>query len=141
MHAVICCKCLIVRKGINKMPKLQPLRIPAGWEVILNKFLEFDKENYDEDNGTWINLTQDITYLKRKNRQYVVGIDLGWYPDLDPNGVFHIQVIINENWSEPVLEFITRDRKEVVDIIENLLIKYCNDYAIYLELKQHSKKK
>ncbi len=33
---------------------------------------------------------------------------------------------------EPVLEFITRDRKEVVDIIENLLIKYCNDYAIYL---------
>ena len=51
------------------MLKLQPLRIPAGWEVILNKFLEFDKENYDEDNGTWINLTQDITYLKRKNRQ------------------------------------------------------------------------
>lgn len=121
------------------MLKLQPLRIPAGWEVILNKFLEFDME--DEDGETWINLTQDITYLKRKNRQYVVGIDLGWYPDLDPKGAFHIQVIINENWSDPVLEFITRDRKEVADIIENLLIKYCDDYAVHLDLKRHFKKK
>lgn len=122
------------------MPKLQPLRIPAGWEVILNKFLEFDKENYDEDNGTWINLTQDITYLKRKNRQYVVGIDLGWYPDLDPNGAFHIQVIINENWSECIVPLIfnafsTINRRFVIYYKETAVILWQDQKSILSNLQ------
>ena len=72
------------------MPKLQPLRIPAGWEVVLNKFSEIDIEDWPEDN---------------------IGIDLGWYPDTDPQGAFHVKVILDENWEKPVREYVTRERK------------------------------
>ncbi len=121
------------------MIKLQPLRIPAGWEIVFNKFMETDIEDYPDNSEIWMDFTEDILYLKRKNRQYLIGIDLGWYPDMDPSGAFHIKVIVDENWSEPVREYVTRKRKEAVDIIENLLLRYCGDYNVSLDLKQPKK--
>lgn len=93
------------------MPKLQPLRIPAGWEVVLNKFSEIDIEDWPEDDEIWSDFTEDITYLRRKSRKYNIGIDLGWYPDTDPQGAFHVKVILDENWEKPVREYVTRERK------------------------------
>ena len=121
------------------MIKLQPLRIPAGWEIVFNKFMETDIEDYLDNSDIWMDFTEDILYLKRKNRQYLIGIDLGWYPDMDPSGAFHIKVIVDENWSEPVREYVTRKRKEAVHIIENLLLRYCGDYNVSLDLKQPKK--
>lgn len=118
------------------MPKLQPLRIPAGWEVVFNKFLEIDIEDCPADNEIWIDFTEDITYLRRKSRKYNIGIDLGWYPDTDPQGAFHIMVILDENWEKPVMEYVTRNRKEVVKTIEDLLLRYCSDYNIDVDVKQ-----
>lgn len=31
------------------MIKLQPLRIPAGWEIVFNKFMETDIEDYPDN--------------------------------------------------------------------------------------------
>lgn len=117
------------------MLKLQPLRIPAGWEIVYNKFLETDVEEHTENSDIWIDLTEDILYLKRKNKQYMIGIDLGWYPDMEPSGAFHIKVIVDENWSDPIRKYTTRKSKKVVDIIEDLLLRYCSDYNVSLDLK------
>ena len=117
------------------MLKLQPLRIPAGWEVVLNKFLEIDVEDCPIGNENWMDFTEDIAYLRRKNKKYNVGIDLGWYPDTDPNGAFHVKVIIDENWEKPIMDYVTRDRKEAVKVIEDLLLRYCSDYNVAMDVK------
>lgn len=65
----------------EKMMKLQPLRIPPGWEVVLNKFLEWDVEDWAAQNENWLDLTEDMAYFRKKGRRHEVGIDLGWYPD------------------------------------------------------------
>lgn len=116
------------------MEKLQALRIPAGWEVVLNKFQEIDIEDCSMDD--WIDFTEDITYLRRKGRKYTIGIDLGWCPDTDPQGAFHVKVILDENWVKPVMEYVTRERKEVVKIIEDLLVRYCSEYNMEVDLKR-----
>ena len=121
------------------MPRLQSLRIPAGWEVVLNKFLEIDIEDCPVDNENWIDFTEDITYLRRKSRKYNIGIDLGWYPDTDPQGAFHVKVILDEKWEKPVIEYVTRERKEVVKTIEDLLLRYCSDYNIDVDVKRYLK--
>ncbi len=126
----------IERSMVINMSKLQPLRIPAGWEVVFNKFLEVDIEDCSVDNENWLDFTEDITYLRRKNRKYNIGIDLGWYPDIDPQGAFHVKVILNENWENPVMEYITRERKKVVETIEDLLLRYSSDYNIEIDAKR-----
>ena len=123
------------------MPKLQSLRIPAGWEVVFNKFLEIDIKDCPVDNENWIDFTEDITYLRRKSRKYNIGIDLGWYPDTDPQGAFHVKVILDEKWEKPVIEYVTRERKEVVKIIEDLLLRYCSDYNIDVDVKRYFENK
>lgn len=115
------------------MEKLQALRIPAGWEVVLNKFQEIDIEDCSMDD--WIDFTEDIAYLRRKSRKYTIGIDLGWYPDTDPQGAFHVKVILDDNWVKPVMEYVTRERKEVVKIIEDLLVRYCSEYNMEFDVK------
>lgn len=121
------------------MNKLQPLRVPAGWNVVFNKFLEVDIENWSSDDVNWINFTEDITYFRRENRKYNIGIDLGWYPDTDPQGAFHIKIILNENWEKPAMEYVTRIRKEAVEIIEDLLLRYCYDYNIDIDMRMQCK--
>ncbi len=121
------------------MLRLQPLRIPAGWEVVFNKFLEIDIEDWPEDDENWFDFTEDITYLRRKSRKHNIGIDLGWYPDIDPQGAFHVMVILDENWEKPVREYVTRERKEVVEIIEDLLLRYCSDMNMEIDVKRFGK--
>lgn len=118
------------------MSKLQPLRIPSGWEIVFNKFLEIDVEDCLVDDENWLDFTEDITYIKRKNKKYDVGIDLGWYPDADPQGEFHVKVILNEKWENPIIEYITRERGKVVETIEDLLLRYSSDYNIEIDAKR-----
>lgn len=108
------------------MFKLQSLRIPPGWEMVINKFLEIDVEQYSSDSDIWLDFTQDIMYIKRKSKRKDknIAIDLGWYPDNDPKGSFHLLVIKDDNWEEPIEEFDSRNKEEIVNKIEEFLIKY-----------------
>ena len=38
------------------------------------------------------------------------------------------------------MDYITRDRKEAVKIIEDLLLRYCSDYNIALDVKHYFEK-
>lgn len=110
--------------------KLQPLRIPPGWNFMFNKFQDLEPETVLEQDDIWsFYFVQDIMYLyserKRKvNKQFeeqTIGIDLGWYPDSDPNGNFFLLAVLNGNWETPLLEFSSRNKCEIVEKLEHWL--------------------
>lgn len=106
------------------MIKLQSLRIPPGWEVVINKFLEVDITQYSSDNNIWVDLTQDILHIRSTRKKSNIAIDLGWYPENISTGMFHLIVIKDSNWEEPLEEINSRNKNEIVDKIEEFLLKY-----------------
>lgn len=121
--------------------KLQPLRIPGGWTVNFNDFMDIDPSKIsDEDDDKWLfYFSEDLLYIsteitRKRNEQteiQTLGIDLGWYPEGDPNGSFKLQAILNDNWENPLLSFSSRNKDEIVKTTENWLFdKFMPRYFI-----------
>lgn len=106
------------------MIKLQSLRIPSGWEVVINKFLDVDVTQCSSEEDVWLDLTQDILHIRSTIKKNKIGIDLGWYPENDSTGAFHLIVIEDGNWEEPLQEIDSRDKDEIVNQIETFLLRY-----------------
>ena len=104
--------------------KLQNLRIPGGWEVIINSFLDVDVTQYSSDDTIWRGFTENILHIRSTLKKKDIAIDLGWYPENDVSGAFHLMMIKNNNWKEPVEEINSRNKDEIVDKIEEFLLKY-----------------
>ena len=110
--------------------RLQPLRIPVGWTVGLNKFEDIDPETLPADDEAWLSsFTEDILQIysklgRRRNdeleKQELI-IDLGWYPEGDPDGEFTLRAIMDRDWYEPLLEFSSRSKDEIVKTLEKWL--------------------
>lgn len=110
---------------------LQPLRIPDGWTVVFNKFEDIDPESVSKsDKDTWLfAFSEDILYIRsetsrKQNKQLelqTLGIDLGWYPEGDPNGSFTLYAILNEDWEKPLLTFSSRCKDDIVRTLEKWL--------------------
>jgi len=120
------------------MLRLQSLRIPPGWEMVINKFLEVDITKLSADDKLWYDLTEDILHVRRRGKKLLVGIDLGWYPDTDPFGEFVVKVILNDNWETPIEEYRNREQTAIVEKIEELLIKYCSDFNVRKQAEKQS---
>lgn len=106
---------------------LQSLRMPPGWTIGINKFENIEPNELAEDDERWLyTFTEDILWIyrtnqRKKNKQVEeqkLAIDLGWYPDGDPTGSFRLVAILNDNWAEPLLEFSSRSKQEVVERME-----------------------
>lgn len=112
--------------------KLVPLSIPSGWAVIHNSFGDEDPvvsdgsiindEFYNEDllsiepiqfNG--INWVTD---------QNGYALDLGWYPESDPEGCYRL-VVLRGDWNNVVVQFESKQRYEISQVI-----KQCFDLII-----------
>lgn len=106
------------------MIKLRKLGIPAGWEMVLNKFLDIDITKCEPNDKIWLEFTQDILYIRKKNKRVNIVIDLGWYPENEPTGVFRLCVIMDSDWFNPKETFISRNHQEIAEKIEEFLIKY-----------------
>lgn len=109
---------------------IQPLRIPGGWTVAFNKLEDVEPEELSPEDERWPgSFVEDILYiyrdcLRKKKKQLErqrLGIDLGWYPDGDPAGSFLLQAVLNDNWMSPLLEFTSRSKKDVVNMLEKWL--------------------
>jgi len=108
------------------MIKLQPLRIPAGWNIIQNNFTDIDVTQFDSDDEIWLGMVQDIAMISRLvGKETKITIDLGWYPDNAPNGEYHLQVIKNTDWEQPLEEFCSRDYRMITDKMEEFFKIYC----------------
>ena len=123
-------------------PNLQPIKIPAGWTVEWNLFTATDptEENIQEFSGNLL-LINSSSRLK--------AIELCWTPEEDINGTFELKVInlepnfnsktnemeYNGLWESPEMEYQTKDRREVVAKINELLfyLKPFKDQRILLK--------
>lgn len=110
--------------------QLQPLRIPSGWTIMFNKLEDLEVETLSEEDTAWLTVfVEDIMHLYKKNKrkrkkqieEQTISIDLGWYPDGDVNGSFRLIALLNHNWDEPLLEFSSRNKDEIVQTLEHWL--------------------
>lgn len=110
---------------------LQPLRIPGGWTVVFNNFYDIDPKAVPKsDDDTWLfAFSEDILYIRSETarkqnghtERQTLGIDLGWYPEGDPNGSFTLYAILNEDWENPLLTFSSRCKDDIVRTLEKWL--------------------
>jgi hypothetical protein len=106
--------------------RLQPLRVCSGWRVEFHQLFEVRPEDdvrvtcvRDEDK--WQLFVEDLLFLAHQWDD--IGVDLGWYPDHDPEGAFVLQVIFGSDWEHPIFRHETRDLGEVVEKLEWALLR------------------
>ncbi|WP_459480887.1 hypothetical protein [Clostridium saccharoperbutylacetonicum] len=101
---------------------LQSLKIPGGWEIVQNRFLDIEPEELNKDDDIWDEFTQDILQIQHKKRNVI--IDLGWYPDIDPCGHYRVVAIKDTNWESPIERYESRSKEDIKNKIEFLLEKF-----------------
>ena len=105
---------------------LMPLRIPGGWLVVKNAFLDVSPEIVNGRISPPGVFVQDILSIERRiagqpppsDRHFI--IDLGWYPDEDPNGGFRLAVLLS-NWDNVLKSIESRDREIIRSTLERWL--------------------
>ena len=117
------------------MDDLMKLKIPMYWAVLHNSFYDEDmiiRTDEPEDsvfsNGEIENChayMQDLLWMKQcsfdPDRGYILvdegyALDLGWYPDSDPEGAFIVR-IMNPDWDNIVFKHESRDRYFIAELI------------------------
>ncbi|WP_311295165.1 hypothetical protein [Paenibacillus sp. MER TA 81-3] len=99
--------------------KLQPFRIPSSWKVDYNTFIELDPKILNRYDDKWINFTEDL--LQISHTRYKILLDVGWYPEGDPNGEYGLELIKDHDWGNPLESYSTNSKDEIVAKIEQLL--------------------
>lgn len=108
----------------RKMPKykLLPLRIPCGWKVIINNLSDLEPNSLKNEDRLWMTFTQDMLNIKHCKKDILV--DVGWYPENDPNGEYKISVIKNNEWEIPTEVHKCKKNDELVEFIDKCLWNY-----------------
>jgi hypothetical protein len=96
------------------MSMLQPLRIPAGWRVDYNEFYAIEAASETRDH-----LKEDLFQATHTagNRM----LDLGWYPEADPDGAFRLCLHAGDFSGELIHRADSPDRASIVAELERLL--------------------
>ncbi len=108
------------------MRPLTPLRVPAGWLVRYNTLVEFPpNQPLTAEDYRWYH-TEDL--LQMSSCKLVDGVwqvdregflvDLGWYPDGEPNGTYGLIVVRPDFHGETVLDAQHRDQRIICEAIE-----------------------
>ncbi|MDQ0063251.1 hypothetical protein [Paenibacillus harenae] len=108
---------------------LLPLRVPVGFAICFNNFVDLDPIPCKTGDGFIENceyFTEDIlqiammkivdgNWILPKSEKLI--IDLGWYPDSRITGQYRL-VQVNESW-EVIREKYSKNRYEIRDTIED----------------------
>ncbi|MFE6799847.1 hypothetical protein [Paenibacillus chitinolyticus] len=103
--------------------RLVPLRVPSGWKVCFNEFTESDSDSSVDDNHEQLwEFKEDILQLEYEEKRT---LDLGWYPEFNPEGKYKLLLIYSTNKEQPdwknLFSFESRKTKEIIEKIEFLL--------------------
>ncbi|MFC4777155.1 hypothetical protein ACFO9Q_10215 [Paenibacillus sp. GCM10023252] len=107
---------------------LVPLRISIGWKVCWNTFFEINPDEFiNKDFEYKWEFNEDIFQFVHESQRKI--LDLGWYPETDPKGQFHLKLIMqcdNEDdqsnaWQDPLISYKTRNYYELILKIEEIL--------------------
>ena len=112
-------------------PALQPLRIPTGWVIEWNLFLEVDP-TFEVGDVRSIGFGEDL--LQISNKKNAVLLDLGWYSSGDPEGEYRLVAIrkhtdedeMRSSWDRPLRALSSRLRVEIVQSVEDWLWHFTN---------------
>lgn len=106
---------------------LLPFRVAPNWEILWNKLYDLDPDKIEEYNDAWLYvfvedmLLMQTSYTYKRNKKLIkhtLVMDLGWYPEGDKNGTYHLYAILDDDWNSPILECKTRSIQEVVETME-----------------------
>jgi hypothetical protein len=103
-----------------KKYNLQPLNIPANWIITYNNFFDIDPLKLKHNDILWDNFIEDLLQLKNEHKNIL--LDLGWYPEMNPNGNYCMKLIQDNNWEEPLMNINNKDKNKIIKIIENILL-------------------
>lgn len=109
--------------------QLVPLRFPIGWTIEWNVFTDVSPDEFinEEHEHRW-EYNEDMFQLVNYRQKKI--LDLGWYPEFQPNGQYRLVLIQqyddNEDdqtnsWDNPIIKFETRSISDVIVKIEELL--------------------
>ncbi len=107
--------------------QLKPFRLAPNWKIMWNKLRDVEPEDARQDDEAWLfTFVEDMMYMvaestskeNKKTVTHTLGIDLGWYPEGDREGCYHLAAVLDNHWEEPILEMKTRCTQEVVDTME-----------------------
>jgi hypothetical protein len=100
---------------------LQPFKIPDDWITAYNEFLDIDPAKIkDNTDILWNNFTEDLLQIRNEHKNII--LDLGWYPEMNPNGNYCIKLIKDNNWEKPLITINNKSKDEIVKIIEDILL-------------------
>jgi len=114
--------------------KLVPLRIPNRWAVLNNHFVDEDPivENdtivnnfyYKEDILRFESMSPEDPEWTTDPEGHV--LDLGWYPDSDPNGIFRLLLgrkpAKGATESKDIVEISSRNRDTIRQALEHCMV-------------------
>ncbi|HZK81684.1 MAG TPA: hypothetical protein VFC46_11465 [Humisphaera sp.] len=102
--------------------RLQPLRIPIGWTIEYNDGLyEIDPDSVATgEDDELILFKEDMVQMKHQRRDRL--LDIGWRPSGNVvEGSYWLVVYQGDFRGRLLFEFCTRDRLQLVTVIERLL--------------------
>ncbi|MEE2690242.1 MAG: hypothetical protein VX640_01760 [Pseudomonadota bacterium] len=105
----------ILNTPLARDEPLQALRIPEGWTVDYNAFCEVDVGHPD----AWTLLKESLLQLRHERRNRL--LDLGWYPEGEPDGRFVLRTYEGDCAGRQLREDETRKRADIVRVIERTL--------------------
>ncbi|CAM4447664.1 hypothetical protein [Paenibacillus tarimensis] len=108
-----------MRKHIKlNIPELNihPLRITEGWSVKYNNFWQIDPKSLEHDDDRWFMFTESLLQLYHEKSSTI--LDLGWNPDLSPEGSYLVLIVKNMDWDNPIYEFESDDYNKIIQFIE-----------------------
>jgi hypothetical protein len=91
---------------------LLPLRIPAGWCVLYNKWYAVSPEEVDSEK--W--LKEDLLQLENSTLNLIA--DVGWYGNKFLDGKFTVFLYKENFLGEKLAEYNSRNYIEVVNVLE-----------------------
>jgi hypothetical protein len=103
---------------------------------LLNGKIIFNSFDIDETipfEGQWYSYDEDILFIKFGDR---FALDVGWYPSGNPDGMFRVSVILDNNWDNPIAEIKAHNLTELKKVIEKLA-KLINDMAKIKDIPYH----
>jgi hypothetical protein len=111
------------------MSRLIPIRIPAKWAVTYNSFYDDEMIVENGEIHNFLSFKEDVLLLEEckysEEGKIVIDedgyfLDLGWYPDSNPNGEYKLR-LLRSNWDNTLLEYTSKSKEKVVQAIESCL--------------------
>ena len=129
--------------------QLKPFRLAPNWKIMWNKLDNIEPDDVKPDDDAWLcTFVEDMTYIitectykkNKKTMKHTLAVDLGWYPEGDIKGCYHLMAVLDNDWNQPLLEMQTRSTQKVADTIELWTFEALADWQNRIYLNDNKSK-